>query len=327
MFDIILSFIDRYHSFILTTHDTPDADGIGSQIVLAAILNKAGKTVRIINSDPVPKYLSFIAITKTIETWNKEKHISLFEGSAILVLDTSEEYHLGIMRKYLKKAKEVFTIDHHEPAQRKSIPGFIDSAAASTAELAVELACHVGIELNQETATAAYAGIVYDTGFFAYPRTNLRTFAAASKTIEWGVNPNYIYKHLMEQSSYCAILLQKQALSNMEFYADKQLAVLTLKKEDFKLTGADFQEAENIVNIPLKAKEVVVSLLLKEKESGEIRCSLRSKGKVNVSKVAQVFGGGGHVIAAGFKSFSSMEDILRKILPIVKSQLNSLHGE
>jgi len=296
-------------------------------MVLAAVLKDAGKTVRIINSDPVPKYLRFLTVTRIIETWEKEKHLPLLENSAILVLDTSEEYHIGIMRKYLKRAREVFTIDHHEPAQRKSIPGLIDSRAASTAELAVELACHMGIGLDPETAAAAYAGIVYDTGFFAYPRTDIRTFAAASKTIEWGTNPSYIYKHLMEQSSYCAILLQKLALSNLNFYIDKQLAVLTLRKEDFSIIGADYEDAENIVNIPLKAKEVQVSLLLKEKASGEMRCSLRSKGNVNVSKIAQVFGGGGHVTAAGFKSSLSMDEIFGKLLPIVESALNDLRGE
>ena len=327
MFDTILSFIDRHQSFILTTHDTPDADGIGAQMVLAAILKNAGKKVSVINSDPVPKHLGFLTVTQIIETWNKEKHSSLLENSAILVLDTSEEYHVGIMGKYLKKAKEVFTIDHHEQAPRKSIPGFIDSTAASTAELAIELACHIGISLDPQTATAAYAGVVYDTGFFAYPRTSLRTFRAASKTIEWGTDPNHIYKHLMEQSSHYAVLLQKQALANLEFFADKQLAVLILSKEDFHLTGADFEDAENIVNIPLKAKEVQVSLLLKEKPTGEIRCSLRSKGKVNVSKIAQVFGGGGHVAAAGFKSSKSMEEIIKKLLPIVESQLDSRRGE
>ncbi|MCL2245163.1 MAG: bifunctional oligoribonuclease/PAP phosphatase NrnA [Treponema sp.] len=321
MFDNIISFIDRHKSFILTTHDTPDADGLGSQMVLAAILRISGKTVKIINSDPVPKNLNFLIITQEAETWNREKHLSFLENSAMLVLDTSEEYHIGIMRKHLKKTKEVFTIDHHEPALRKNIPGFIDSSAASTAELAVELACYMGIELDPQTATAAYAGIVYDTGFFAYPRTNLRTFRAASKTIEWGTDPNYIYKHMMEQSSYYAVLLQKQALTNLVFYVDKKLAVLKLSREDFKITGADFEDAENIVNIPLRAKEVEISLLFKEKESGEMRCSLRSKGRVNVSKIAQVFGGGGHVAAAGFKSSLRMEEIFKKLLPIIESRL------
>jgi phosphoesterase RecJ-like protein len=322
MFESVLSFIDRHHSFILTTHDSPDADGIGAQMVFASILKQKGKAVRVINADPVPPSLAFMDSGSLVEVYDAYKHAALLETSALLILDTSEENHIGSIRKILKKVKEVFAFDHHELKPRM-IPGFLDSASASTVEMTIELVDLLGLNLDEQTATAAYAGIVYDSGFFAYQKTGIRTFNAAIKTLEWGAQPSIIYRQMVENGTYEAILLQKQALSKLEFYSEKRIAVMILRKEDFELTGADFEEAESIVNIPLKAREVEVALLLKEKPTGEARCSLRSKGKVNVSKIAQVFGGGGHVTAAGFIfQGAAMEKTLKKLLDNINERLN-----
>jgi phosphoesterase RecJ-like protein len=321
MFEDVFSFIGRHQSFVLTTHDSPDADGFGSQMVLFSILNKSGKETRIINADPFPKYLKFLDGVPA-EIWDEGKHPSVLQNSALMILDTCEEYHIGSIRKALKKVKEAFVFDHHEQGPRSKLSGHIDHSAASTSEMAVELALCMDIALDQKTATAAYAGIVFDSGFFAYPKTSIRTFKAAMKTLEWGADPNYIYRQLMENSSYSSVLLQKQALSHLQFHHGRKLAVMTLSMEDLRITGAEFEEAEHIVNIPLKAKEVEVSILLRERTAEEIRCSLRSKGSINVSKVAQGFGGGGHVTAAGFRSSLSMEKILNKLLADMETRLN-----
>jgi phosphoesterase RecJ-like protein len=249
-----------------------------------------------------------------VETWDADRHMALLEQSALIVLDTSDEYHLGIMRETLKKVKDVFTFDHHEPRPKPKLFGLIDPSASSTSEMAVEFADFAGISLDQYTAEAAYTGIVFDSGFFAYPKTTIRTFNAAIKTLEKGAQPNKVYRQLMENFTCASILLQKQALSNLEFHADKKIAAIIIRKEDLEISGAEYDDADGIVNIPLKAKEVEVSILIKEKPTGEVRCSLRSKGNVNVSKIAQWFGGGGHISAAGLKSSLSPEETLAKLL-------------
>jgi len=323
MFDSIISFIDRHNSFILTTHDSPDADGLGAEAVLAAIIKKTGKTARIINSSPIPNYLEFIKEGFEIEKWDPQDHASILEDSALLILDTSEEHHLGSIREAVKKVRETFIIDHHEPKPMSRLKGFVDSTASSVSEVSVELACFLGIELDPFSATAAYAGIVSDSGFFAYPKTSIRTFKAAIKTLEWGATPNQIYRQLMENSSCASVLLQKQALSSLEFHAGRQISLMVLRWEDFIKAGAEFEEVENIVSIPLRAKEVEASILLREKEHGEIFCSLRSKGTLNVSKIAQNFGGGGHVTAAGFRSYIGIEETVKKLLSCVVTQVGN----
>ncbi|MDR0324165.1 MAG: bifunctional oligoribonuclease/PAP phosphatase NrnA [Treponema sp.] len=326
MFESILSFIDRHNSFILTTHDYLDADGLGSELVLRSILKKREKPARIINVSVIPENLEFLLKDTVHEKYDKDIHLSLFENSAVIILDTSNENHLGIIKEDVKKAEEVFFFDHHEQNPCSTLKGFSDTTASSTSELAIELACFLEVEIDPVTATAAYAGIVYDSGFFAYPKTSIRTFNAAIRTLEWGASPNYIYRQLMENSSYASMLLQRQALLNMEFIVGKKIAVIVLRKNDYEITGADYEESENIVNIPLRTKETEVSILIKENPKGDIRCSLRSKGMVDVSKIARDLGGGGHVTAAGFRSSSGIDSTLKKLLADIKAQLD-LCGE
>jgi len=323
MFDGIVSFLNRHNSFILTTHDSPDADGLGAELVFAHILKQAGKRVKIINASYVSEHLKFLTEGQEIKKWNYEEHTPLLRESALLILDTSDEFHLGAGREAIKKAKEVFVIDHHDLKPISKLSGFVDSSASSTSELSIEYACFTGVELDPVTATAAYAGIVLDSGFFAYPKTSIRTFKTAMKTLEWGAAPNQIYKQLMENSSCASLLLQKQALSSLKFYIGRLVAVMILRLEDFDEAGAVYSDVENIVNIPLKAKEVEAAVLIKEKEQGEVYCSLRSKGTLNVSKIAQNFRGGGHITAAGFMSSLGVDKTLEKLLSCLESSLEA----
>jgi len=324
MFKDVLSFIEKHKSFILTTHDPPDPDGVGAQLVFASILKHRKKEFKIINSTAAADCFHFMDQASLIESWNDEKHHDYAKRSALLIIDTSDEFHIGTIKNILKLVNEVAIFDHHEPRLLNKLSGFIDPTASSVSELAIELACFAGIDLEKETATAAYAGIVYDSGFFAYPKTSVRTFKAAIKTLEWGADPNYIYRQLKENSSCAALILQKQALSTLQFYSNKKIAVMFLLKEDMEQSGANYEDAEGIVNIPLKAKEVEVSILFKEKKDGEVNCSLRSKGKINVSKIAQNFGGGGHVSAAGFRSEFNLRESIEKLLKIIEERLTKL---
>jgi len=186
----------------------------------------------------------------------------------------------------------------------------------------VELALKDGVVLTPECARAAYAGIVYDTGFFAYSKTTERTFRAALALVEAGVKPYEIYREMNENASTGSLLLQKQVLSTLKIQNQGRVAVQMLRKEDLETTGAHYEDAENFINVPLKSREVEVSVLIKENREGQTRCSLRSKGSINVSKIAQALGGGGHVSAAGFKSSLGPNETLEKVLEKVSEALD-----
>ncbi|MDR1239172.1 MAG: bifunctional oligoribonuclease/PAP phosphatase NrnA, partial [Treponema sp.] len=222
------------------------------------------------------------------------------------------------------RVRETFVIDHHEPAPFSVLSGLIDSTASSTCEIMVEAAQAAGITLDLDTATAAFAGLSYDTGSFAYVKTTARTFRAALSLIETGVVPAHVYRELNENASLGALLLRRQVLSTLEICAGGRAAVLTLRKEDLESTGADFEDAETFINIPMQAGGIEASILVKENREGKVRCSLRSKGAVNVSKIAQQFGGGGHVTAAGFRSSYSIEDTLKQVMERITPLLKTI---
>jgi phosphoesterase RecJ-like protein len=324
MLDQLLAFIDKYRSFILTTHDPADADGLGAEMVFAAILKSRKKKVRIINAGPIPDLFAFMDPKRLVEQWNEDTHSALFEKSALLMLDTSDEYNIGPVRSVIPRARDIFVVDHHEPKPLSTLGGLIDTGAAATCELAVEIAGAVSLTLDVNTARAAYTGLVYDTGFFAYSKTTLRTFTAARALVERGVVPYDVYHRLNENASTGALLLQKQVISTLELHAGGTVAVQVMRKEDLADTGAHFEDAEGFINIPLYAREVTVSILIKENPEGKVRCSLRSKGRVNVSKIAQTFGGGGHVSAAGFRSDKNIEETLKAVIESVETHLDSL---
>jgi phosphoesterase RecJ-like protein len=320
----ILDFIDTYDSFILCTHEVPDADGIGAEMMLAFILKKLGKKANIINALPLPATFSFMDPEHTIESWNPERHQSLVNTSALIILDASDEYTLGnIKDEVLPFVRAVIAVDHHEWGHQNTLSGYVDSQAASTSEMIMLLAEKYHITPDLMTANAVFAGLVYDTGSFAYTKTNVNTFSAALTLIHVGVHPYTIYQKLYESASMGAVILQKMVLSTLELHADGKIAVQILRKEDLESTGAILEDAEGFINLPLRSKDVQVSILIKESGQGPIRCSLRSKGTVNVSKIAQMFSGGGHATAAGFKSKETIEHILHNVLGTVKHFLET----
>jgi phosphoesterase RecJ-like protein len=298
----LVKFIERHNFFILTTHDPADADGLGSQQVMACILRAQKKKYRIINASAVPEHFRFMDPKGMVEQWDSEQHEKLLKQAGMILLDTAEEDALGQMAEVVHRAKEVLVIDHHEPGRHAVFNGIADPSAASACELTVTLAKNMGVAIDLQAAFAAYIGIAYDTGFFAYPKTGPRTLHVAQSLLKQGVKPIEVYQKLHENASLGALLLQKKALSSLTLHCRNRVAVQMLRLEDFAEADALPGDTEGLVNTPLRAREIVVSLLLKESPEGKIRCSLRSKGMVNVAKIAQEFNGGGHINASGFKS-------------------------
>jgi len=216
-------------------------------------------------------------------------------------------------------------VDHHDHAPSVNIKNIVDSKASSTCEIIAELAEEAGITLNLVSSSAVYAGISYDTGSFAFPKTTARTFRVILKLVEAGVNPYEIYHELNETAETGTLLLNQRVLASLKIINDNRVAIQILRKEDLDITNTNIEDAEAFINVPLKAKEIKVSILLKETDQGQVRCSLRSKGEVNVSQIAQIFGGGGHVTASGFRSTLSVEETLEKVLDKISLALKHGH--
>ena len=317
----VFEFLERYSSLIITTHDPADPDGLGAEKIFSPLIKSLGKEAHIINSSPIPENYRFTDPEGEIKTYADVKE-NLPRGAALIILDTSDEYNIGEIKEIIPHVPEVFVIDHHEPNKFCTYAGYIDSTASSTVELIAELTLEAGIAINPRRASAAYAGIVYDTGFFAYSKTTGRTFRAALALVEAGVNPYAVYRELNESASTASLLLQKRIFASLDIHNNGRVAIMVLRKEDLESTGARYEDAENFINAPMKSSEIEVSILVKENREGQVRCSLRSKGGVNVSKLAQSLGGGGHVAAAGFRSSFDPEKTCAVILEKVNEAID-----
>jgi len=316
-----LEFLDRHSSLIVTTHAPADADGLGAEMVFSLVAKSLGKQVRVVNSDPTLEQFRFIDPDNTIEVWENIKK-NLNREAALVVLDTADEYFIGELRDLIPSVPEVFVIDHHEPNKFCTFKGHYDTTASSTCEMVVELAQAAGVKLPLEYARAAYAGLTYDTGSFAYQKTTSRTFSTALALVESGVNPYAVYQKLNESNSTEALLLQKKVLSTLEIHNQGRVAVQMVLKSDLESTGAFFEDSQNFINTPLKSRDILVSVLIKENREGHVRCSLRSKGTVNVSKIAQSLGGGGHVSSAGFRSPLNPDETLALALTKIAEEMD-----
>ncbi|MGA2546942.1 MAG: bifunctional oligoribonuclease/PAP phosphatase NrnA [Rectinemataceae bacterium] len=312
-------YLKAHDNYIIVTHDGPDADGIGAAYALALTLEAIGKTAIAAVSDKVPVKIRFIDRRGLFRSLAAGANLPFPAREATLIIvDTQDSGYLGERAaQIISSAKCTLIIDHHEPMAEPGELTLLDPSASSSCELVYLIAQALGVELPIDAAEAVFAGIVYDTGSFAYPKTSERTFSCALELVKRGVKPYELHNRMYESSDSGVLLLQKAVISSLELELGGRVALQSLNKKDLAASGALFEDAEYLVNIPLQDKLVEVSVLFKENLEGKLRCSLRSKGGVNVALIAQAFGGGGHKTAAGFSCHSPLarakDDVLQSI--------------
>lgn len=296
-------FLKANDDFIIASHDGPDADGLGAAYSLALALRSIGKRAEPVVSEEMPPKFAFMDARGIFRSLSGPKAIAVDPSKAsFVIVDTHDLGYVGArVESLLTDAPRLLMIDHHEQRgeEAKSFH-CIDSAASSSSELVYVICGLLGADISEDAAAAIFAGIVYDTGSFAYPKTGERTFACALDLVHRGVSPYAIHNRMYESSTIGALILQKIVLSTLELASDNRIAIQTLGRRDLISSGADYEDAEDLINIPLQSGTVEVSVFFKENLEGKLRCSLRSKGAVNVAHIAQNFGGGGHKTASGF---------------------------
>lgn len=320
VFQPVIDFITKNSFFILTAHETPDGDAIGSECALAQVLKNLGKTVLILNSDPTPRKFKFLDHDKSITVLrNKRQMPENIKDYVLMILDTNDTSNIGkVSQLVLPAVKDYFIIDHHDIEMDIHTGNIVQRNASSTAEIIYQIVKALGAAIDYQTALALFTAIVYDTGSFVYPKTTAITFKIAHEMVEKGVNPNFVYARVYECNSISSVILQSRVLATLELVHHNHVAIQVMSKETIVSSGGKYEEADQIINIPLKAEAVKVSVFFKQDLQGLLRCSLRSKGHIDVAAIAKNFGGGGHRNAAGFKCRESMADVRHKVLDKLK---------
>lgn len=318
-------FFQVHDNFLLMSHESPDADALGSEIALYHGLRQLGKQAMIANYDIADAKYNFfndIDLVKNISDKQTQNEV-LASRRQFIILDTLPDHIGNVDPEILSFLPLPHIIDHHDSFIDETLyQGYFDPDASSTCEIIAILLKEMNVSFNYDIALPLFTGIVYDTGSFIYPKTGCRTFAIARDLMEYGVKPNRVYQQLYQNKSANAVKLQALVLQTLEFELENRVAVLTLEPEMLQITGASLSEAHEMVDIPLQSRDVELSFFIRmdsNKNSG--KCSLRSKGNIDCLEIAESIGGGGHKTASGFRFSGSESDIKGKVLEIIKKSI------
>jgi phosphoesterase RecJ-like protein len=286
----VLKAIRARQKFVVTSHARPDGDGIGSALACAQMLRVMGKDAEVVTYEGVPRiYQNLPFADRAIQSQ------TVPPNDAVILLECD-----STRRALLRGLDQCFliNIDHHASGRNFGHINWIDSSVMATAELVYRLARVACVPIDRDIATCLYTALMTDTGSFMFEGTNEHTFTVARELVVAGANPAQCARHIYFGHSTAKMRLLGAALSHL--HRDGPLAWIWVTREQMERFGAREEDCEGLVNYALSMADVQVAIFFRELPDARYRVSLRSKGEVNVSTVAEHFGGGGHKCASGF---------------------------
>ena len=292
MLSQVVELIETKHKFGITTHIKPDGDGVGSSLGLCWLLRSLGKDAEVIVHGDVP-----IAY-RTLPGADEIRDVKAVDNEydAVFVIECSDLDRPGIAG-----LDDEFTvnIDHHATSAHFGTINWIDSTASAVGEMIYNLCKAIGGRISQDIAECVYMALVTDTGSFHFPNTSERTLKVASELIKAGARPSKIGEAVYNNYPWSRIELMRQVLGTVRRDETGRVAMMRQTQAMHDTAGAVDGDNNGFVNIPLAARDVVAVVYMREVGENQFRASLRSKGDINVAKVAEKFGGGGHKNASG----------------------------
>ena len=310
--------IKKFNKFLITSHINPEGDAIGSQIAIARLLRKLGKKSVMLDDSPVPNVLRFM---KGSEDISKEMPRD-FNFQAIIILDSPDLARIGRVKEFIKKDSVIINIDHHISNVNFGKFNWVEPDFSSAGEMVYDLFKAFKAKIDLDDAIALYAAIMTDTGSFKYSNTVSKTHRIAAELVDIGVKPYEMHTKIYETSSIQDTNLLGEVLQTMKLTEDGKIAWLWVTKEMLKKTKASLEGTEGIINFARSIDGVEIAILFRETGTDErVKVSFRSKGNVDVNKLAGSFGGGGHPTASGCTVLGKPEDVEKKVLDIAKQIL------
>lgn len=319
----LVAFLERHHRPLLMTHVRPDADGLGAQLALHDALTALGKSPRVaIASKLPPRYLFLDPQRAVIEDFRLPGE-RFQECDCVLVLDTGTWNQLGDFGEYLKtNPVPRAVVDHHRTQDDLGGLRLVDITAEATGRLAFEIIRAIGAPLSPAAANHLFMALATDTGWFRHPNTTPATFALAGELQAAGANPTLLYEQLYEAASLPGLKLAGVALSRLAVRAGGRVAYTEILMADYPATGAVPGDTEDLVNFPRSVAGVDVALVFIEQPGGGTKVSFRSRA-LDVSKLAERFGGGGHKLASGARMNGPLPAAREQVLAAVEAALNA----
>lgn len=322
--DSLAHKIKSAQSICLTTHRQCDGDGLGAELALMYALKKIGKDVDVVNVDSTPRKYQFL---------HPDKHIQYFESGATLkesydisiIFDTNDERLLyPLWPELLKRSKSIVFLDHHPILEQGPTPSkesFIDVRAASTGELAHRLIKKLKISLDRDIARAIYTSVTFDTQLYRFIRNSPASHLIAAECLDQGIDPEEIHRNLFGNQTVQKIAFLSLALSQIEYHCSGRVALLKLRAEDLLRHQLEPDESRDVIDLLMTIESLDAAILFREDSPNQYKLSLRSKGAIEVSSVAEALGGGGHVHAAGATVIGQFSELRAKTLELISKKV------
>jgi bifunctional oligoribonuclease and PAP phosphatase NrnA len=319
----ILQELRRADKLLLTTHENPDGDALGSLLAMHEILRLMGKDSVMFmaaNQFPLPHEYQHLPFEEVVN----EPPADVDERTVVF-LDCGNIDRMPV--DFLQKpGMHILNIDHHHDNTRFGTVNLVEPDASCTAEILYTLAKDLGVEITPPIAEALYVGLVTDTGKFMFENTTPAAHRMAAELLEAGVEADQVHRHLYEGLPFSRLRLLARALANVERYEDAGVTLTHLTQDDFAAADADESDSEGIVDHMRSVENTAVAALVRELiepgKQGRRKVSLRATdGRVDVSRIARGLGGGGHRQAAGFTTDLPMPELVQRLRSEVGEQL------
>lgn len=327
-FQKAVELIDKSHSVLITAHEKPDGDACGSIVALCEVLRALGKSAWPLFLSPLPGWYEFLPPERIAVLGEDVKVEDLVEAQIgpfdlVIIVDADSYSQLPGLEEYLKKSnKPVLVIDHHVTSDGLGDVKLSDASAAATGLIVLDLIKHAGWAITEKIAEALFVATATDTGWFQFRNTDSRVHRACAEFIDAGARPTQIYDSLCHNFSHARFKLMAAIFDSLELHLDGTYAAMHVSLDDFERTGAEYSDTENLINECHRIGTVKASALFIELEDGRVRCSLRSRGAIEVDHIAARFGGGGHKMAAGTYLPGPLENARKLILDEVTRELS-----
>ena len=311
----IITHLRQADSILISVHRNPDGDALGSQIALMIALERLGKAVTIHNLDPVPESYRFLPRADRVKT-GKTVHGSY---DTVIIMDCEPD-RTGLFDGTYP-GRTLIDIDHHATNTQEWKLTWLDPSASATGEMTYNLIRQLGVPLDPEIALCLYTAIFTDTGTFRYSNTTPESMRISAELIEAGADTWLVTENVYESYAFGRLKLLGSALADMKRSEDGSIAWIVITNGHYRATGTASEDTENFINFVRSVKGVEIAILFRQIADDAYKVSFRSKGRADISSVAQKLGGGGHKNAAGCIVKGKAEEIIRRVIGDVAQAL------
>ncbi|HEX8949722.1 MAG TPA: bifunctional oligoribonuclease/PAP phosphatase NrnA [Dissulfurispiraceae bacterium] len=324
----LLAFLKSEDNFLIVCHLNPDGDALGSAAALSVALGAMGKKTVLLCRDAVPAFYEFLPGSRSFFTFSNAQAsgIPLQEFGNLILVDCNEIGRTGMERSPLAHLsfRTTVVIDHHETESVFGDIRWVIPETAATGMMIHAIIRRLGVALTKDMAINLYAALVVDTGNFRFENTTPEVLKVAAALAEAGAVPHMIHGELNETWSGGRFRLFARVMNSVRI--EDGIAIIVLTKRMFEDTSTSADDTENFVSFPMVMRDITISFLLREVDCSDYKVSLRSKGAINVARIAEAFGGGGHKNAAGCNIKADLGTAEAEVLKRIREQLKNSNG-